>query len=184
MKPERAELYLSLVTATAAYMLKKLQPKRLEFSDLVSYGTIGLLEAAARFDPGRGVQFSTFAYPRIRGAILDAVRAAERQVPSNGHPADGDDGLLGLASFEALPDEAAERLRIKRALHLALWALPEVERRLVEGHHLKTRTLADLATEENRSPAWACRRLREALRRLRDTLLRADPACEKRWRDI
>ena len=51
-------------------------PPPLERSDLVSYGVIGLLEAATRFDPSRGADFAAFASARIRGAILDALRQA------------------------------------------------------------------------------------------------------------
>ena len=46
--------------------------------ELVSYGTTGLLEAAERFDPGRGAAFTTFAYYRIRGAIYDGLREMSR----------------------------------------------------------------------------------------------------------
>lgn len=42
--------------------------------DLEAYGFQGLVQARERFDPDRGVQFSTFAYYRVRGAILDGVR--------------------------------------------------------------------------------------------------------------
>jgi len=49
----------------------------LEFEDLVSYGSIGLLEAIERFDPERNNQFSTFADYRIRGAMLDAIRSLD-----------------------------------------------------------------------------------------------------------
>lgn len=45
-----------------------------EFDELVSAGTLGLISAAESFDPGRGLAFSTFATPRIRGAILDDLR--------------------------------------------------------------------------------------------------------------
>lgn len=45
-----------------------------ELDDLVADGLIGLVEAKSRFDPDKGVQFNTFAYYRIRGAILDGVR--------------------------------------------------------------------------------------------------------------
>lgn len=45
-----------------------------DLEDLIAYGFTGLLEARERFDPSRGVQFTTFAYYRIRGAILDGVR--------------------------------------------------------------------------------------------------------------
>lgn len=42
--------------------------------DLRGWGQQGLLEARQRFDPSRGVRFSTFAYYRVRGAMLDGVR--------------------------------------------------------------------------------------------------------------
>jgi RNA polymerase sigma factor for flagellar operon FliA len=45
----------------------------MELDDLISYGQLGLMQAANDFDPQRGVQFSTFAYHRIRGAILDGT---------------------------------------------------------------------------------------------------------------
>lgn len=45
-----------------------------DFDDLVSAGTIGLINAIENFDPSRGLAFSTFAAPRIRGAILDDLR--------------------------------------------------------------------------------------------------------------
>jgi RNA polymerase sigma factor for flagellar operon FliA len=46
----------------------------IEFDDLVSAGTMGLVNAIENFDPSRGLAFSTFAAPRIRGAILDDLR--------------------------------------------------------------------------------------------------------------
>jgi RNA polymerase sigma factor for flagellar operon FliA len=42
--------------------------------DLASEGYVGLLQAAQKFQPKRGVQFSTFAVPRIRGAMIDLLR--------------------------------------------------------------------------------------------------------------
>lgn len=46
-----------------------------ELGDLRAWGHQGLLQAKQRFDASRGVKFSTFAYYRVRGAILDGVRA-------------------------------------------------------------------------------------------------------------
>jgi RNA polymerase sigma factor for flagellar operon FliA len=48
----------------------------LQYEDMVSCGVQGLLEARRSYDPNRGAKFSTYALPRIRGAILDALRAA------------------------------------------------------------------------------------------------------------
>jgi RNA polymerase sigma factor for flagellar operon FliA len=67
------EQHLSLVQAIAA-KLKRTLPRSVEFDDLVGYGTKGLLEAAERFDPTQGATFTTFAYYRIRGAMLDGMR--------------------------------------------------------------------------------------------------------------
>jgi RNA polymerase sigma factor for flagellar operon FliA len=50
-------------------------PQVLDYDDLLGYGTLGLLQAFERFDPSRGVKFESYAVMRIRGAILDALRA-------------------------------------------------------------------------------------------------------------
>ena len=49
-------------------------PGSVQRDDLYGWGMLGLIGAADSFDPGRGLKFSTFAYPRIRGAILDELR--------------------------------------------------------------------------------------------------------------
>ncbi len=46
----------------------------IELDELVSAGTLGLIEALANFDASRGLAFTTFAAPRIRGAMLDELR--------------------------------------------------------------------------------------------------------------
>lgn len=52
-------------------------PRHVDREELATAGSLGLVEAARRFDPDRGVPFDRFAARRIRGAILDAVRAAD-----------------------------------------------------------------------------------------------------------
>lgn len=47
-----------------------------EWEDLAQEGMTGLLRACRRFDPSRGLQFSTFAYPHVIGAVKDAMRRA------------------------------------------------------------------------------------------------------------
>jgi RNA polymerase sigma factor for flagellar operon FliA len=47
---------------------------RLEQEDLISAGTLGLVKAAKSFDPTRDVEFKTYAYIRIRGAVIDEMR--------------------------------------------------------------------------------------------------------------
>jgi len=48
----------------------------LQYEDMVSCGVQGLIEAYHSYNPNKGAKFSTYALPRIRGAILDALRAA------------------------------------------------------------------------------------------------------------
>lgn len=48
-------------------------PRNIDLDDLIGYGQLGLAQAARDFDSSRGIQFSTFAYYRIRGAILDGA---------------------------------------------------------------------------------------------------------------
>jgi len=64
---------LSLVHHVARKLARSLADDA-DLDELVSAGTMGLMSAAESFDPSRGLAFSTFAVPRIRGAILDELR--------------------------------------------------------------------------------------------------------------
>ena len=68
--------FLPLVRNVASRMAMGF-PRSVELPDLVNTGVIGLIEAFRNFDPGRGVKFETYAVPRIRGAILDELRALD-----------------------------------------------------------------------------------------------------------
>jgi RNA polymerase sigma factor for flagellar operon FliA len=52
-------------------------PDHIESDDLESYGIIGLIEAVEKFNHKRGVEFSTFALPRIKGEIYDYLRSKD-----------------------------------------------------------------------------------------------------------
>jgi RNA polymerase sigma factor FliA len=68
--------YASLVKYVASRVATGL-PASVDQGDLVSYGMFGLLDAIAKFEPERGFKFETYAIPRIRGAILDELRAMD-----------------------------------------------------------------------------------------------------------
>lgn len=74
IKNKIVEQHTPLVWSIAKQVKKTLSP-RIEIDDLVGYGMAGLLEAAERFDPNHGANFSTFGYYRIRGAIYDGLRS-------------------------------------------------------------------------------------------------------------
>jgi RNA polymerase sigma factor FliA len=69
------ELHLGLVR----YVVRAMVPRiaQVEAADLESAGTLGLLRALDKFDASRGLAFSTYAVQRIRGAILDDLRARD-----------------------------------------------------------------------------------------------------------
>jgi RNA polymerase sigma factor for flagellar operon FliA len=52
-------------------------PQHVDIEDLVSAGIVGLMDAFAKFDPGKKVQFRSYAQFRIRGAILDSLRTLD-----------------------------------------------------------------------------------------------------------
>jgi RNA polymerase sigma factor for flagellar operon FliA len=52
-------------------------PQHVDIEDLVSAGVVGLMDAFSKFDPGKKVQFRSYAQFRIRGAILDSLRTLD-----------------------------------------------------------------------------------------------------------
>jgi RNA polymerase sigma factor for flagellar operon FliA len=75
----RAELlsqYIGLVHHTVRGIAARVGDA-VEFEDLVGAGSLGLVRAFEGFDPSRGTAFTTYATQRIRGAVLDELRAAD-----------------------------------------------------------------------------------------------------------
>jgi RNA polymerase sigma factor for flagellar operon FliA len=68
--------YSPLVKYVAGRMASGL-PAHVEEADLISYGLIGLISAIERFELEREIKFETYAIPRIRGAIIDELRALD-----------------------------------------------------------------------------------------------------------
>jgi RNA polymerase sigma factor (sigma-70 family) len=67
------EKRIDVLVNVARGMHKHLKGK-VDLEELVSDGMIGLARAVRGFDPNRGLKFTTYASPRIRGAMLDAIR--------------------------------------------------------------------------------------------------------------
>jgi RNA polymerase sigma factor for flagellar operon FliA len=110
--------FAPLVELVAGSLGAKL-PSHVEEGDLISWGMIGLLEAIEHFDPELGVRFNTYANPRIRGAMLDELRAldwAPRLVRTNARDIEQaeSDGMIDL-NRRPTETELARRLRISVA---------------------------------------------------------------------
>jgi len=78
--PEERESLLTKHLPDVRYIAQRIHerlPVQIPLEDLVHAGIIGLIEAVDRFDPGKHTQLATFARFRIRGAILDSLRATD-----------------------------------------------------------------------------------------------------------
>ena len=65
---------------TVRYIARRIHerlPQHVELDDLISAGVVGLIDAFAKFDHGKKVQFKSYAQFRIRGAILDSLRTLD-----------------------------------------------------------------------------------------------------------
>lgn len=126
-----AQLYYPLVKHVARRLASTLSHQA-ELDDLEGYGAEGLLDAVDRFDPGRGVQFTTFAAHRIRGAVYDGIRAADwvpRSVRRKAREIQAADAELA-AAHGRVPTEQEEAA----ALGLEVDALRATKAQIAAGH--------------------------------------------------
>jgi RNA polymerase sigma factor FliA len=110
---ENIEQYLPLVEQVVVQTAVHF-PRHVDRGELVRAGVLGLVEAAHRFDGERGVPFERFAAQRIRGAVLDAVRAADwapRSVRAMSRRVDStEQSLANTLARTPTTDEVAEAL--------------------------------------------------------------------------
>jgi RNA polymerase sigma factor for flagellar operon FliA len=97
----RFESALDLVEAIARRLAREVG-SRVEIGELLSYGREGLLDAARRFDPARGVPFRGYASFRVRGAMIDGIRKSAR-LPRRTH-----ERLSGLLAANRTSEGAYE----------------------------------------------------------------------------
>lgn len=174
--------------AAATYGL----PVGVEAADLVSSGIIGLAEAWDRYDTSRGVAFEAFAVPRIKGAVIDAIRSSDwvprkaRQRSRNtGEPVavlvsldgqrsngESDGSSADRIADESLPLPGMELLAAeqRRELVVALNDLPERERLIVTLHYFHGTQLAEIARSLGVTESRVSQLHGRALRMLRETL--------------
>lgn len=188
---------LSLVQSIARTVNRTLPPV-VELEDLVQDGVVGLLECARRYDPGRGVDFRTYASYRIRGAILDGLRARD-PLPRSvrralkvadqraalggaggpGHlpcPVPAVTQLLSLDEAGPLPEEGAEpeehllALELAHALRKAVAALPSRDREVLSLRFSRGWRLREVAIHYGISITRVAELQERAVRRLRVAL--------------
>jgi len=74
-KEQIIEQYIPLVKYIASRIMVG-RNTYIEYEDLVSYGLIGLMDAITKFNPERGIKFSSYASIRIKGSMIDEIRKA------------------------------------------------------------------------------------------------------------
>ncbi|MHB1699673.1 MAG: FliA/WhiG family RNA polymerase sigma factor [Acidobacteriaceae bacterium] len=77
--PEREQMLLDQLPSVRfiARRIHERLPAHVEMDDLISAGVLGLMDACAKFDNKKNVQFKSYAQFRIRGAILDSLRTLD-----------------------------------------------------------------------------------------------------------
>ncbi len=70
-------VYFWPVVRGVASQVQKTLPRHFDEEDLISYGIFGLIDAIERFEVDRDIHFEAYAFPRIKGAIIDGLRAID-----------------------------------------------------------------------------------------------------------
>ena len=183
-RDQRIEAHLDLVKSMARDIGGRPLGRGIDLDDLVGYGTVGLVEAATRFEE-RGVPFSAFARRRIYGAIVDGIRTqhwfgrrADRRLRIDrvghdwqvavdaGHRAHNDVRRNGRPMV-CPPIETGD---VTEQVAAALQGLPVLERRVVELHHYQHKTISQTAKELGICRPWTSRLHARALAALRVAL--------------
>jgi RNA polymerase sigma factor for flagellar operon FliA len=152
--------------------------------DLLSIGVQALLEVAERFDHDHGTRFSTFAYWRIRGAMLDGIsryaplprgihrsnRAGRGRPRRHVGPFDEAVHLVEPSAEPPDPGDAIDAERRARKVRDALERLPTRKRALLRRHYFGDESLLDIGRSMGLSKSWASRLHSQSLDELRAVL--------------
>ena len=117
-----------------AWKLHQKLPASVDLEDLVGFGQVGLAEAARDFDQKRGVQFTTYAWYRVRGAILDGLSKMnwfDRADYAGGRYARTSNDILSTAGASTESSDSSWFARTTRAMSMsyvmANWVAEDVE---------------------------------------------------------
>lgn len=144
--------------------------------DLIQEGTVGLIEAVENFDHARGVAFPTFAWPRIKGRIINYLRVHLKemnQLVSWEETVAADDSLEEGMFHD--PAAAVEKWDVITRLAGAWRRLPPKERAVMAALYVEDQPADKAASRLQISSSHFYRLQRQALRRMRGILSREAP---------
>ena len=121
--------------------------------ELIQEGTVGLLEAAERFDYTKGVAFSIFALHRIKGRMIDYLNSeyggGTLSLDSEAIAGSGISWSDMLISQETSPAEQAERNFLSGRVLAAIERLPDKEQLVLSAIYLEDKRPIDIAAAIN-----------------------------------
>lgn len=135
--------------------------------DLIQEGTVGLMEAAEKFDLEQGVAFSLYAIHRIRGRMLDFLQKGQNDILLGG---EHEEKLFALQVAPDTAFEIADRNSLHSAISMAVDRLPIKEQDVIRSVYLKEKTAAETASEMEVSTAYVYRLEKRGIHRLRGML--------------
>lgn len=149
IKEEVVKLYIPLVKHIAARLAINLPPS-VDYDDLVSAGIIGLLQSIDRYDVEKGVKFETFAYMRIKGAMLDELRKLN-WVPQKTM----EKAKILQQAYSELEQELGGNIRdedICRKLNITMEELKQTYRELAATNLVSLEEVLSVVAEEDERP--------------------------------
>lgn len=175
----------------------RVHPNDVEWGEFVQNATLGLIEAADRYDPVRGVEFRTFARHRVRGAVFDGLRqiwdqhlAPRARDVDRSESLDGEDmdplesfvswaidlgighlldsaASLDLAGPSRTPYAELEQNQMQVLLKQAVDVLPERERLIVTMHYFQHIAFTEIASYLGVTKGRVSQLHRQGIERLR-----------------
>lgn len=165
-------------------------PACVSIDDLLSYGCLGLMEAAQRFDPSRGTLFTTFARRRVRGSMLDGLRKADWLPRNMRQEVKGSDRLAvrhislsmpilengrerGFVSdlLEAPGSDSSHSIAERAEMvDLAMRKVHGKHRVIIQKYFFEHKTMAEIGEELGLSESRISQKMKEVLEMIREAL--------------
>lgn len=179
MTEQILQQFVPLIRAMASQLAQRL-PACLDAQDLMSAGTMGLMNALRKRDPARAESFRSYAWCRIRGAMIEEIRAmsfVDRQAYERGERArmcDVADVVL-TNTHSSDPLSALIKEEEQDAIAAAVHCLPGKARHVLALYYYQDLTMKDIGRVLHITGSRVCQIHAHALAQLKSTLERIRP---------